>query len=101
MSATPLRPTTSTGTELLTNVPSPSCPSNLCPQHFTVPVASNAHVWYPPVAVAIATAPVNPLTVTGTGLLTAVPSPSWPKLLSPQHFTSPVERSAQLWASPA
>ena len=30
-----------------------------------------------------------------------VPSPSWPKSLSPQHLTPPALVSAQVWPSPA
>jgi len=35
--------------------------------------------------VAGAAVPQNPVTVTGTELFFAVPSPSWPEALSPQH----------------
>jgi hypothetical protein len=30
-----------------------------------------------------------------------VPSPSWPRLLSPQHSTAPLARTAQVWLAPA
>src|SRR6185369_5104451 len=38
-----------------------------------------------------------PLMVTGLREPVAVPSPSWPHSLAPQHFTVPSSRSAQLW----
>jgi hypothetical protein len=45
---------------------------------------------------------VIPVTGTGVGeLAAALPFPSWPLLLEPQHETAPEGVSAQLWASPA
>ena len=35
--------------------------------------------------------------VVGIALSTVVPSPSWPSLLRPQHFTSPASVNAQVW----
>ncbi len=37
-----------------------------------------------------------PETVTGLRLSAVVPSPSWPKMLLPQHLTPPPERTAQV-----
>src|SRR5437588_176529 len=50
---TPLpSPTTSTGVERDTCVPSPSRPLPLNPQHFTPPLAVSAHAWRSPTAIA-------------------------------------------------
>src|SRR5690242_4959422 len=43
----------------------------------------------------------SPLTATGVGRLSVVPSPDWPCWLAPQHLTSPPAPTAQVWASPA
>ena len=42
-----------------------------------------------------------PDTVTGVEESVVVPSPSWPKVLFPQHCTVASARSAQLWSVPA
>jgi hypothetical protein len=39
------RPTTSTGTALLTVLPLPSSPNTLWPQHLTPPPLESAHAW--------------------------------------------------------
>ena len=52
-------------------MPLPTWPTELLPQHCTVPSPSSAHVWVPPAVTA--TAPVMP--VTGTGTLDAVVVP--------------------------
>ena len=44
-----------TGVDFETVVPSPSCPSQFPPQHFTAPLVSNAHVYSPPPVIAGAT----------------------------------------------
>lgn len=83
MTVTPLRglapldeASTSTGEELSTKPPLPSCPVELKPQHFTVPAASRAQVWLPPAETA--TAPVSPTTSTGEELVIRLPLPSCP-----------------------
>ena len=49
-----------------------------------------------------ATPLVRPVTSTGGFCCVGfVPSPSWPKLLSPQHLTPPAVVRAQVWKSPA
>ena len=56
-------------------------------------------MWLRPVVTAD-TPDVRPLTCTGAARLVTVPSPSWPDLLAPQHFTPDVGVSAHTWASP-
>ncbi len=88
---------TSTGVELFTIVPLPSCPKELLPQHFTPPALVNAQVWAPPKAKA-RTPLVSPVTSAGDELAGAlVPLPSCPALFCPQHFTPPATVSAQVW----
>src|SRR5438876_780697 len=58
-----------------------------------------AHVWAPPVAIAVALE--RPETFVGTSRFVLVPSPSWPDPLAPQHFTTPVTSTAQVWEAPA
>lgn len=58
-------------------VPSPSCPSELLPQHFTPPPFKRAHEWSSPAKIA-ATPLVSPTASTGVVLLVVVPSPSCP-----------------------
>src|SRR5689334_17348235 len=71
----------------------------LPPQQRAVPSASTAQEWSsPPVT---ATAPVTPVTWTGTLLPAFVPMPSWPSVLSPQHHTDPSATTAQVWLAPA
>ncbi|KRC30598.1 hypothetical protein ASE28_14285 [Acidovorax sp. Root219] len=101
MAATPLaRPVTGWGVLLSVVLPSPSWPYALRPQHCTAPAVVSAQVWLPSAAMA-ATPPAKPVTVWGVVLSVVLPSPSWPKLLSPQHCTAPAVVSAQLWFSPA
>ena len=57
-------------------------------------------MWYGPAATA-ATPLVNPLTATGVSRFAVVPSPSWPRLFNPQHCTTPLLVSAQVWLPPA
>jgi hypothetical protein len=81
-------------------VPLPSCPSKLSPQQITCPPSVSAHVWLFPAA--SCTTPPRPGTAAGVGWLLppVVPSPSWPRKLSPQHDTVCVARSAQVWFVP-
>jgi hypothetical protein len=98
------RPKTFTGVDLEVVVPSPSCPELLFPQHFTSLLEVSAHVWLPPAE--IAATPLERLT-TSTGEdevvvpVVVVPSPRWPALFPPQHFTPPLEFIAQVWLPPA
>src|SRR5438093_1509212 len=96
MAETPLAsPETSTGVERLVCVPSPSWRKELAPQHLTPPALVSAQVRYP--AAAMAETPLaRPTTSTGIERLVAVPSPSWPQPLSPQHLTPPALVSAQV-----
>src|SRR5437879_13719170 len=41
-----------------------------------------------------------PVTATGVGESTVVPSPSWPELLFPQQRTAPSCKRAQEWKAP-
>jgi len=66
----------------------------------TAPELVKAHVWPPPAVTAI-TPPDRPETPTGPARLVRVPSPSWPKRLSPQQSTPPALVRAQAWAAPA
>ena len=78
--STPVNPLTSVGTD---------------PQQRSSPIELSAHVVYGPAAMAVMV-PESPTTEVGTvtGPL-ALPSPSWPSVLRPQHFTSLVSSSAQ------
>ena len=50
----------------------------------------------------MATTPLeSPTTFTGVRRFVAVPSPSWPDPLNPQHLTPPPLVSAQVWYLPA
>ena len=93
--ATPIiplpRPVTATGVSCSSIVPSPSWPVALYPQHSTPPALVKAHECASPVATAIAFV----IPETSTGVVHAVgsqalPSPSWPSVLLPQHLTPPV-----------
>src|SRR4030095_12245833 len=90
MAATPLvRPLTLTGVKRGVVVLSPSWPLLLAPQHFTPPPLVRAHACACPAA--MATTPLErPDTATGVRRCIAVPSPSWPPVLLPQHFTPPL-----------
>jgi hypothetical protein len=94
------RPDTLTGVALLVVDPSPSWPMLLPPQHVTPPLVVMAHVWSPPAEIAM-TPEDRPDTLTGVALLVVDPSPSWPMLLPPQHFTPPLVVMAHVWSSPA
>src|SRR5580700_6343255 len=82
-------PTTGTGVDRLVVVPSPSWPSALSPQHWTVPSVSSAQALK--AAAKTADALVIPLTKTGVVLPPVVPLPSSPKPvpMPPQHSTLP------------
>src|SRR5215218_3498430 len=101
MAVTPLSPETSTGAVLSVVPPSPSSASPFQPQHLTVPELVSAQVCLSPSASAVTVTPPSPDTVTGTLLFVVPPSPSWPKKLSPQHFTAPELVTAQVWSRPA
>ena len=96
----PVRPVTSTGVLRCVFVPSPSWPLPLNPQHLTPPAVVRAQMWLP-LAETAATPEVRPVTSTGVLRCVFVPSPSWPVLLSPQHFTPPAVVRAQVWSPPA
>src|SRR5436190_24342705 len=90
-----LSPLTPTGVYESFVVPLPSWPNELRPQHLTAPLLKSAHVWPPPIAIAI-TAPPSPTTSTGVDRMLNVPSPSRPNWLNPQHFAAPDTVRAQL-----
>ena len=72
-----LIPSTVTGVVWLgAGVPSPSCPLQFAPQHFTVPPVITAQLLPLPTLTCVAL--LTPLTVTGVLLLLVVPSPSSP-----------------------
>jgi hypothetical protein len=81
-------------------VPFPSCPPLLDPQHITVPETSLAHESSPPAAIAVA--PVIPGTAMAASLLGTVnaSAPSCPPLLDPQHATPLSDVIAHAWRSP-
>ena len=88
----PTKPDDATGVVWLTLVPSPSWPFWFRPQHNTAPLTlRTAQVCQSPAA--ICTASLIPTTCTGVALNPlnplAVPSPSWPYWLLPQHQTVP------------
>src|SRR5437764_14580026 len=104
MATASVRPVTETGLALGVVEPSPRLPTPLEPQHFTDPVRSRAHVALP--WAAAATPFDRPVTATAVVLHADPPQsfgpvvdpvPSWPYVLSPQHFTVPPERTAQAW----
>ena len=70
------RPETVTGVLRSVFVPSPSCPSELRPQHWTVASASKAQLWLRPTEIAFAVE--TPETETGLVRVKLVPSPIWP-----------------------
>src|SRR2546421_9715713 len=92
-------PVTTTGVWASVTVPLPSCPAVLAPHRLAVPLASNAHEWVPPAA--IATALVRPVTTTGVWASGTVPVPSCPAVLAPQHLAVPLGRHAHQWVPPA
>ena len=49
----------------------------------------------------MAVTPVKPETATGIGESAPPPLPSWPRPFAPQHFTDPLDRSAQENSPPA
>src|SRR5205823_5305990 len=92
---------TSTGVLRSVLVPSPNCPKMLSPQATTVPSFLSARLCWTPAETAITVPAVRPLTGTGVVRRVWVPSPNWPKLLSPQATTEPSAFNARLWAPPA
>ena len=95
--------TTSTGVvRMLSLVPSPIWPSKLSPQHRNTPAVVSAQLWWKPVVTAD-TPPLRPDTFTGAAHKEphACPSPNWPKVFWPQHWTPPVAVCAQVWKNPA
>ena len=89
--------TTSTGVDRSVVVPSPNCPLEFLPQHFTPPFTINAQEVQPPAEIA-ATPLVNP--VTSVGVVLPEPVPFSPKKFDPQHFTPPDEVRAHVCAVP-
>jgi hypothetical protein len=89
-----------TGESRVVLVPSPSGPSSFSPQHSSVASFMTAQVWKAPAATAATFAPSD-FTCTGDGLLTPVPSPSWPSSFAPQHHRVLSSRTAQVCAPPA
>jgi hypothetical protein len=95
------RPTTSTGTALLTVEPLPSWPKlSLNPQHLAAPPEVTTQVLRLP-AETETTPDDRPTTSTGTRLLLVELSPSCPCSLLPQHFTAPPSVRAHVWVYPA
>src|SRR5262245_26213439 len=82
------------------DVPRPSCPAKLAPQHSTEPSFFTAQACSPLpfVATAICATSVRPGTAVGVGcsFSSAVPRPSSPALFLPQQATVASARSAQL-----
>ena len=75
----------------------PSWPRLLFPQHWMLPVESNAQECEPPSEMAVAV--VMPPIFTGVLVLFVkplVPLPSWPSLFFPQHWMLPVESNAHV-----
>jgi hypothetical protein len=71
----------------------------LLPQHWTVPFDRIAHVWKSPVAMALA--PVTPVTATGVDERRIdVLVPSCPFVLPPQHWTVPLDSTAHACSKP-
>ena len=95
MAATPERPVTCTGSNLLVVVPSPSWPFAFYPHAHTVPSLLRATVWKPPAATAAT--PERPVTCTGGNRSVVVPSPSWPLPLYPHAHTVPSLLRATVW----
>jgi hypothetical protein len=94
-----LIPLTITGVDELLELPLPSCPNGLYPQHLIVPFESTAQVC--PFLAETATAVLIPLTITGVDELLKLPLPSWPTELFPQHLIVLSKRRAQVWPPPA
>src|SRR5262245_22399774 len=93
---TPLaRPDTFAGDDCDTAKPSPSCPTPFSPQHLAPPPVVSAQVSNAPAAIWATPLP-SPLTPTAVELGFVDPLPSWPELLSPQHFTPPPVVSAHV-----
>eukprot|EP00961_Rhodomonas_salina_P304645 3941680-Rhodomonas_salina.3 len=69
-SASPISPALSPRSSVS---PRPSCPAELPPQHFTLPLSRTAHEWYPPAETLSAVRPV-PRLIAGS------PSPISPGL---------------------
>src|SRR5690606_33047667 len=90
---------TCTGTSWSWKPPLPSCPAALAPQQRAAPPATTAQLWSVPAVMASAPLP-SPATVTGSGRMMVLPSPSWPDAFAPQHFTAPPAATAQLWNAP-
>src|SRR6188768_1051946 len=80
-------------------VPSPSCPTELLPQHATVPSAFTAHECELPSA--SPRTPDRPDTAVGIKRSSVVPSPSWPYVFLPQHDTVSSFFSAQACPTPS
>ena len=74
--------------------PNPSCPVPFAPQHFTVALSSNAHVWLAPVSMETALRLVPsatagrllPISPAASPRIAVSPRPSCPEPLSPQHL---------------
>ena len=94
-------------------LPIPSWPYVLEPQHQTDPSSRTAQVWPPPVATAVAVRPVGRLTGEGVDdpedplhplrydpLSQSVPMPNWPYVLEPQQYRLPssiIEQTVEDW----
>jgi hypothetical protein len=91
---------TSTGVcRLPPDVPSPTWPASLNPQHFAPAAEVTAHPCMPPTPIPDA-GPLSAMTSTGPRGALAVPSPSCPPTSHPQHLAVPVERRAHEWYRP-
>src|SRR5688572_22158421 len=108
------RLTTLTGVFANGPMPSPSWPNWLSPQHHTLVSMMTAHVFFRPALMPLTTSMLllSPGSssrdgATGSGRSVVVPSPIWPKPLSPQQrakvWSEPGSSltRAQVWKSPA
>ncbi len=91
----PCQGSTFTGVLRRCDVPSPSWPVSLDPQHLAAPPVVTAQVWASP-AEMLATPLVSPETWTGVVRSVPVPSPSPPAQLYPQHIAAPPVVTAQV-----
>src|ERR1044071_9700672 len=97
----PVSPDTATGAWKSLIEPLPSWPALLWPQHHTEAALPSAQLCSSPPAIAENFGSPVPITWTGVVRSVVLPSPTWPKLLRPQHHAVPSLRIAQLWPSPA
>ena len=82
------------------DVPVPSCPELLFPQHISMFVEFMTHADDPPADIALFPAP-RVMSSIGVFADTYVPMPSCPTELPPQQNTAPVLVNAHVWLVPA